>query len=187
MRHGWLAIPGVQTGDRTVDEQMLGVREALAECKGKTVEDFGCAEGLLGREFIRAGAARCHGIDAIADHLAVARRECAGLPMTFQLAGLQEWAVDHMLEPEQFDIVLSLGVCHKLHDPGIGIRFSARSAKELCLVRMHARSEQHAGILRSKHRRTVTCNVNEIMAEEGFRLDKILAGPKEETVWWWRK
>lgn len=187
MRKGWFKIDSVQDGDRHLSEQMLGVTEALAECQGKTVLDLGTAEGLVGREFVRAGAARCHGIDAIADHLGVAARECAGLPMTFQQVGLQEWALVQMAFPEQFDIVLSLGVCHKLHDPGVGIRFSARSAMSLVLVRMHARSEAKDGWLRSKFKKQVVCHVPTIMQEEGFRQDRILPGPFEETVWWFRK
>lgn len=168
---------------------MLGVREALSECAGKAVLDLGCAEGLIGREFVRAGATRCHGIDAILDHLEVALKQCAGLPMTFQNVGLMEWATYRMEmnDVEQFDIVLSLGVCHKLQDPGAGVRFSARSAKDLCLIRMPARSGQHEGFIRSKHFKNMTCNVHEIMGEEGFRLEKVLPGPKEETVLWWRR
>lgn len=189
MRKGWFKIPGVQDGDRTLAEQMLGVREALAECKGKTVLDLGTAEGLIGREFVRAGAARCHGIDSIDDHLTVARRQCKGLPMSFQNCGLQQFGQQQMDlgRVERFDIVLALGVCHKLHDPEVGIRFAARSANERVLVRMHARSEAKDGLLRSKFAKQNVCNTVEIMTAEGFEREKVLAGPREETVWYWRR
>lgn len=189
MRKGWFKIPGVQDGDRTLDEQMLGVTEALAQCKGKTVLDLGCAEGLIGREFVRSGAALCHGIDSIADHLLVAERECEYLPMSFQQAALQDWAAERLAagDIERYDIVLALGVCHKLHDPGVGLRFAARSSADLVLVRMHARSEAKDGLLRSKFAKQNVCNTIEIMTGEGFRRETVLAGPKEETVWWWRR
>lgn len=189
MRKGWFIIPGVQDGDRTLAEQMLGVTPAIPEFWGKTVLDLGCAEGLIGREFVRAGAARCHGIDAIADHLAVASVQCAGLPMSFQQVGLQEWALARIEANDagRYDLVLALGVCHKLHDPAVGIRFAALSANELVLVRMHARSEAKDGILRSKFKKQVAVNTIEIMESEGFRREKVLPGPHEETVWWWRR
>lgn len=189
MRKGWYVIPGLQRGDRSLSEQMTGVSPALSEAHGKTVLDLGAAEGLMGREFVRSGAASCHGIDAVADHLAVARGQCRNLPMTFQLVGLQEWALEKMSagDVEQFDIVLALGVCHKLHDPGVGVTFAARSSRDLVLKRMHQRSNPKAGILTSKHHRENSCNVNEIMEREGFTLEKILPGPYEETVWWWRR
>lgn len=185
MRHGWLIIPGVQTGDRTLDEQMTGVREALPKCVGKTVLDIGCAEGLIGREFVRAGAARCHGIESVEDHLKVARSQCAGLPMTFLRDGLQEFA-ERTPDPERFDIVLALGVLHKIHVPEIGLRFAARSTKDLLLIRMHKRSDLGAGVIKAKHRPS-QCSSVDILAEEGFTREKILPGPYEETVWYWRR
>src|SRR5262245_50091188 len=189
MRKGWLIIPGVQDGDRTLEEQMRGVTEALAEAKGKRVLDLGCAEGLLGREFSRAGAEFVYGIDNVRDHLSVAMDQCKGLAMHFHCAGVQQYAEKEMASGrvEQFDIVMALGICHKLHDPEIGVRFAARSCKDLLLFRMHARSEAKDGWLRSKHRKHMVCNINEILPEEGFALEKILPGPREETTLWWRR
>lgn len=178
-------IPGVQAGDRTLEEQMLGVLPALDEAEGKTVLDLGCAEGLIGREFARSGARSVHGIDSVEGHVKVAWRECAGLPMTFEVADFNILA---KTEPKIcYDIVLSLGVCHKLHEPGDGIRYSARSARELCLIRMCASGEAKDGILRSKHRRDNSCDVFAIMQAEGFVLQKIVHGPREETVLYYRR
>lgn len=184
MRKGWLIIPGVQDGDRTLDEQMTGVREALAEAPGKTILDLGCAEGLIGREFVLAGAVSCFGIDAIADHLTVARSQCEGLPMTFEQVDFNVLSKSDPIE--QFDIVLSLGVAHKLMYPGDGIRYSARAARSLCLIRMSARPEAAEGILTSKHFGH-KASVPKIMKKEGFTLDRTLMGPKEESVQYWRR
>lgn len=189
MRKGWFIIPDVQDGDRTLEEQMLGVSEALPEAVRRSVLDIGCAEGLIGREFIRAGAIHCHGLEAIADHIAVAQEQCAGLPMTFAQVELYEYAMQKLQVGPilLYDVVLALGVCHKLADPGIGIRFAARSTGDLLLVRMHARSEAKDGLLRSKFAKQKVVNTIEIMTEEGFEREKILPGPKDETVWYWRR
>lgn len=190
MRKGWFIIEGLQAGDRTLEEQMLGVSEALAEAPGKTVLDLGCAEGLVGREFVRAGAQSVLGIDSIAAHIHVAQNLCRKLPMKFIVANLQDHAAKALsgcCDPA-FDIVLSLGVCHKLKEPAVGIRYSARMARDLLLVRLSRQGESAQGILRSKHYPEATCNVNEIVAAEGFRLERTLPGPRgEEIVQHWRR
>jgi 2-polyprenyl-3-methyl-5-hydroxy-6-metoxy-1,4-benzoquinol methylase len=189
MRRGWFIIPGVQTGDRTIEEQMTGVTPALAEASGKTVLDLGCAEGLVGREFALAAAKSVHGVDSIEDHLACARKQCRGLPMTFEHANLNEW-IPPQLENgtiQRYDIVLSLGVAHKMMFPELGVRFSARACDDLCLIRVSAYEEARDGLIRSKHFRTNTCSVFEVMPEEGFELQTILPGPRDETVHYWRR
>lgn len=189
MRRGWFVIPGVQDGDRTLEEQMTGIEAALAEASGKTVLDLGCAEGLVGREFALAGAAAVHGVESLEEHLIIARQQCAGLPMSFEQANLNEWIPPQLQNgaAEQYDIVLALAIAHKLRYPGAGIRFAARACRELCLIRMPAHEEAQRGILRSKHWRTNTCNVHQIMSQEGFCLEQTLPGPRGEPVHWWRR
>lgn len=189
MRKGWFIIPGVQDGDRTLEEQMLGVTAALAEAKGKTVLDLGCAEGLIGREFARAGAIDVEGIESLEVHAAVGRTQCAGLPVYFSVLDLQDHSARMLAIGgiKQYDIVLSLGVCHKLQYPADGIRFSARSSLDLVLIRLCASEEAKTGILRSKHYHDNACDVGAIMVEEGFELERVLPGPREETVHYWRR
>lgn len=182
MRRGWFVIPGVQTGDVTLEDQMIAIWPAVAEAKGKTVLDVGCAEGLIGREFARAGAASVTGLDSIADHLRVAAEHCAGFPMRFVHANLNN------PQPEySADIVLALGVSHKLRFPEMGVRFVARSARDLALIRS-GRGADAKGIIRSKHHGH-TCNSHAIMRELGFDLEKVVDGPKErhEPVEYWRR
>lgn len=189
MRHGWFAIPGVQSGDRTVEQQLTGVAPALAEAKGKTVLDLGCAEGLISAAFARAGADSVFGIDAVKDHVEAACCHCGHHLPRFQHIGLDELARQETDAGEvwKYDIVLALGVCHKLRDPAVGVRFAARAAADLVLFRMHRISEKNGGELRSKYAKQNVCYVPQIVEPEGFKLERILPGPYEETVWWYRR
>jgi SAM-dependent methyltransferase len=182
MRKGWFIIPGVQDGEVTIEDQMIALWPAVAECKEKTVLDIGCAEGFVGREFAKAGAESVTGLDSIEAHLEVAREQCAGLPMTFVLANINE------PQPAYFaDIVLCLNVAHKLRDPAVCIRFAADSSLGLVLIRS-GRGADENGIMRSKHYGTL-CDSHAIMRERGFVLEKVVDGPKDrhEPVEYFRR
>ncbi len=182
MRHGWFVIPGVQTGDRTLEEQRLGVEKAIGECAGKTVLDLGCAEGLLSREFAQAGAKLVHGVDSLGSHLTVAQDIC-------NRYGNVSFEQQDLNEPKplrrQYDIVLALGVCHKLTEPVIGIRYVAAASSDLVLVRMSKRTAE--GRLTSKFKPYNTVNANAEMHDAGFELEGIEAGPRSETVHYYRR
>ena len=184
MRKGWFIIPGMQDGDRTVEEQAEALRPAMAEAAGKTVLDLGCAEGLLTREFIYAGAKMAFGVDAVQDHLEVARTVCAGLPVEFALCKL---GTDQMPELKSFDIVMALGVVHKLPFPDVGVRIAAQLSHDLVLLRSGTR--QTAGIISSKRHPQNTCDSHAIMREHGFELGRLVSGPAphRESVEYWRK
>lgn len=183
-RKGWFVLDG-QDGDRTIEEQMQGVARAVGECVGKRVLDIGCAEGLISREFARAGAAHVHGIDVVPEHIEVARRLCAETPnATFDVAHLGRMAPP----AEPYDIVLALGVAHKLPEPRVGIRYAAAASRDLVLIRMSRRvgSRRQAHVLSSK-RGPGSCNVAEEMAAVGFRLETVEPGPRGEPVHYYRK
>lgn len=183
-RKGWFILAG-QDGDRTLEEQMKGLARAVEECRGKTVLDIGCAEGLIAIEFAKAGAAHVRGVDVVKEHVEVAARLAAAVPnVSFDHGKLGEMPVPS----DQFDIVLALGVAHKLHEPAIGIRYAAAASRDLVLVRMSARMgpRREAHVLRSK-RGTGSCNVTDEMARAGFALRAIDPGPRGETVHYYRR
>lgn len=182
MRRGWFVIHGVQDGDVTLEDQMIAIWPAVAEAKGKTVLDVGCAEGLIGREFARAGATEVTGLDSIEDHLEIARKQCVGLPMTFVHANINKPQPAYSA-----DIVLALGVSHKLQFPETGVRFAARSSRDLVLLRSGRGAS--GGIIKSKYHGN-TCDSHAIMREMGFDLEKVTDGPStrpEEKVEYWRR
>jgi SAM-dependent methyltransferase len=186
---GWLKVPGIRPdGDRTLAEQMLGLDRALAECKGKTVLDLGCAEGLIGLEFAKAGAVKVVGIELLETHLLVARKACKGWPqMQFICAHLDEYAARHPT-PARFDIVLCLGIIHKLPDPNVPLRWAALSAAHLLCFRAPAKTEKWGAdyCVKSKHS-DVQCNVPKTMREAGFMDEGTIAGTRGEGVQYWRR
>jgi SAM-dependent methyltransferase len=195
LRKGWFAIDGVQDGDRTAEEQLLGLAPAIEAAKGKSVLDLGCAEGLIAKAFCQGGA-RVVGIELVEDHLKVAREVCKGLAATFIQASLQEW-IDTHPHPEQFDVVLALGIAHKLHDPATLLNFAARSAKELVVFRGPGKDAQGRagstahhlywdGWLKAKHR-DARCHVPTLMVSHGFKEGETLPSARGERVQYWHK
>ena len=184
---GWLMVPGIRPdGDRTLEEQMMGLTPALEECRGKTVLDLGAAEGLIGREFARAGAVSVLGIELLETHLEVARKACAGYPqMRFICSNLLTYILRLAgQKPQQFDLVLCLGVIHKMPDPSIPLRFAAQSARSLLVFRAPAAAID--GVVKSKYSGGKV-NVPQVMREEGFVEEALIQGVRGEAAQYWRR
>lgn len=184
-RKGWFSIPGVQQGDRTLREQMMGLASALEEARGKTVCDLGTAEGLIALEFARAGATSVYGCDYNQALLNTAEEEMARhphLPVRFEYKDIAQ-AIEQGWS-HQADIVLALAILHKLPDPAAGVKLCAAMARDLIVLRLPKGS---TGIIRSKHVRTARCDVREILAAAGFKRERKEPGPRGEWVQYWRR
>lgn len=183
-RHGWFQIRKMQEGDRSLDEQMLGLGPALEAAKGKSVLDLGCAEGMISREF-GAVASSVLGIEMLADHVAVARVVCKRMPhVKFIQAELGGWIADHP-DPEKFDIVLALSIAHKLRDPCVLLRFAARSCKEMLVFRGPGKVGMYwDGTLRAKHG-GIACHVPTCLRAEGLTEGETLPSGRGEQVQYW--
>lgn len=188
-KKGWFEIPGLQNGDRPLEAQVKAVRPAIAVAAGKTVLDLGCAEGLIGLEFAKAGAKQVHGIDSIFGNIATAQEVCKGRPMTFETADLNAYIKDAFARDvvPQYDIVLALGVTHKLHEPADGVNFAARSARELVLFR--SGTAQKGGVITNKWNSKRSVDAHALMRELGWKLNEEHVGPApwRETVEYWRR
>lgn len=182
MNKGWFKIPGVRDGDRTIEEQMLGLGPALQECRGKTVLDLGCAEGVISREFARAGA-KVLAIELLKEHLAIARKLCKDFDVTFVQAHIDDY-IKLKANTDKFDIVLALGIIHKMPDPNTCLIFAAKSAKDLVLFRAPAKATK--GVVKSKFT-SKTCDVPRVMTSLGFVDEKIIEGTRNESVQYWRR
>lgn len=186
MNKGWLKIPGVQDGDRTLEEQMLGLEPALAETPGKTVLDLGCAEGSIALEFARAGARSVDGIDYNAPFIEVAKQQ--RMDSGLSTAKFRHADISDMIERggaiKKYDIVLALALLHKLPDPAAGIQFCALSARSLIVIRLPYAS---TGNICSKHIEHKRADIREILPAYGFVRERKEMGPRGEWVQYWRR
>jgi 2-polyprenyl-3-methyl-5-hydroxy-6-metoxy-1,4-benzoquinol methylase len=183
---GWLKIPGVQDGARTLEEQMLGLGPVLEETAGKTILDLGCAEGTIALEFARAGAKSIDACDYNEPFIEVAKQqyEQSGLTgVRFKHADITELMAKRGT-PKRYDIVLALAILHKLPDPDAAIRFCAQSARSLIVIRLPINS---VGAIRSKHGAHLRADIREILPEMGFIRERKEVGPRGEWVHYWRR
>lgn len=181
---GWFSIPGLRKGDRTVQEQMLGVSDVLERANGKTVLDLGCAEGAITLEFAKAGAASILAVDLLESHLKIARSLCADHPQVTFIQGNLDHLIDEVVE-EQYDIVLALAIIHKLRSVERGLDFAAKVTKELLLIRTPVGVEK-TGRLRAKTGGS-SGHIPTVMKRNGLTLDALVPGPRGEHVWRWRR
>jgi SAM-dependent methyltransferase len=142
MHKGWFRIDGVQDGDRTLAQQLLGLETIADEFAGATVLDIGCAEGLIGRHCVDAwGASLVHGVTLPLYELEEARRQCAGRPMTFFQADLRSGVECLDLAAgllPSYDVLLLLSVLHKVRDPMRLLEWAVQFAGHLVAIRLPA-------------------------------------------------
>jgi SAM-dependent methyltransferase len=182
---GWFQVPGIKPlGDRSLSEQMIGLEFALIEAKGKTVLDIGCAEALITLEFAKAGAAKVVGIEKVAPAIALGRTLCAGYPQVELMECNLVKHIDANPSPQQFDIVLALGIAHKPKDPAAALCWAARSASSLLVFRPPGYEVD--GWFKSKHSDNV-CHGPSILTGEGFVQERRIEGAHGEHVEYWRR
>lgn len=142
MHKGWFKVAGVQNGDRTIEQQLMGLEEVADHFHGKTVLDLGCAEGLIGRHCVDAwGAAFVDGVTKVDYEIAAAEKLCGGRPQRFIQGNLASkvgrCALSTVLAT-QYDIVLLLSVLHKAQQPMPLLEWAVPFARELIVIRLPA-------------------------------------------------
>jgi SAM-dependent methyltransferase len=189
MLKGWLKIPGVQEGERSLDEQMLGLTPALLHVRGKTVLDLGCAEGLIGLEFAKAGAV-VRGLELQQQYVDIGNRLAveAGVAKHCRFAKHDLSDLNQAVIPASFpcpdgaDIVLALAIVHKLREPGRALRNMARLARQRLVIRLPIGSEGH---IACKYDGAKSCDSHRVMYDAGFTLEQTQKGPRGERVQHW--
>lgn len=190
MKRTWFALPGT-VGDRTLEEQMTGIESAIAEAKGRTVLDLGSAEGLIGMEFLAAGATFVYGCDCNRRLLDTAEevRKSRGIAtehLLYEHRDLNRCVTDAKpIGPRaRYDIVLALAVLHKLLDPSAAVHVVAEWTASLLVIRLPLGS---TGFIRSKFRPEMGADIPAILPRCGFALERTVTGPRDELVQYWRR
>lgn len=185
MKHvnGWFALPG-RPGDRTFQQQLLGLDWLFANCKGKTVLDVGCAEGLIALELVgRHGAAHAHGVELVPGRVKMAQK----LASRRYLSTLAKFEVGDMdvlhTPPASYDIVIGLAILHKLKQPSKCATMLARATKHAVVFRLPPTGAPVIVDRRSGH---VPHDIGAVMVSEGFTMvESNFDGPYGEYVGVW--
>jgi glycosyltransferase involved in cell wall biosynthesis len=106
-------------GKWPLDERMKDLHTLLEKAMGLSIIDFGAAEGIIAREFLKKGAALVHGFELDPYRVAVANTICSDWKnVEFRSANLSEFETFYQshsdLIADEYDIVLYLGLHHHL-------------------------------------------------------------------------
>ena len=106
-------------GKWPIEERLDGLEFLLQRVRGLDVIDFGTAEGVVAREFLRRGARKITGVDVDPGRVNLANALCAPWHGTeFRVADISNWAVfrerNKDLLNDSYDVVLYLGLHHHL-------------------------------------------------------------------------
>ena len=137
--HGWFVIPGIQTGERTLETQLEHLEPLLvgAEIGKYTILDLGCAEGLVGMAFSRRGSGHVTGIESVASRVMMARRLANSvnprLDADFMVGDLEKLDFPAM-QPR--DVVLALSIAQKMPDPERWMQQIGTLARKYLVLRL---------------------------------------------------
>lgn len=179
MDKGWFQTAN-RLGDRTLEQQMMGLTELFLEIEGKSVLDIGCAEGLISLEASKAGAAWVEGVEIVPGHVALARQLAADNPRVL----FTEADANKYTPSSTFDIVLLLAILHKLRDPYEACVLFASASIDLCVIRL---PPENAPFVRDHRTGFRTFDINEAMLRSGFELERVTRAHLNEWVGYYRR
>lgn len=131
MPRTWFKLDGAK-GDRTFEQQLIGLEQLWPWVKGASVLDVGCAEGLIAIECERQGAENVLGVELRGDAVKRANELARNRTASFLQADANVFTV----APLSFDVVLMLAILHKLRDPSAAFERYLRAARQLAVVRL---------------------------------------------------
>ena len=148
-------------GDRTFEQQMTGLDWLAEACRGKSVLDFGCAEGLISIHLLKHGAAEAFGIELLKERVEKAKRLSKGLKATYVAYD----AAEYPLLMDRYDVTLALAILHKLRDPSTVARRLARATREMIVLRLPPATGSTIVDRRSGN---VPHDIDAVLRSEGF-------------------
>lgn len=176
---GWFDMPN-RKGDRSLQQQLIGLEPLLQKVKGKTVLDVGCAEGLISLHLAARGARKVHGVEIVRAHVDVAKALTdPEINATFEHADANDY------EPtDRYDVTLMLAVLQKLRDPSLVAARMADYTKELCVVRLPPAA---APCVIDKRSGRVPHDIEAAMDRRGFVLNNVTRGSYDEWCGWFTR
>lgn len=177
---GWFSTSN-RIGDRTLDQQMLGLTPLLKEVNNKTVLDLGCAEGLISLEMIDHGAISVHGVEIVPGHVELAKSISKPFAdqCTFEVGDCNTYIPD-----KDYDVVLALALLHKLRDPTAACMRFANRCRQLMVIRMPPAAAPFISDSRSGN---VPHDISGTMKKMSFRLDTVTRSYLNEWCGYYRR
>jgi NAD(P)-dependent dehydrogenase (short-subunit alcohol dehydrogenase family) len=189
-RRGWFAIPGVQDGDRNISDQLKGLGRALASAQGRIVWDFGAAEGLIAREFAKAGAEHVLGLEVVKDSVKasqqVLRHHDDAMVVQADLNNTEgARALLNRYLSGGCDIALFLAILHKLQDPHALVQMVLEEGEpQLVVMRM---PERTPGFVQDHRSRMRVFDIHGQMLAAHYGLVHVDRGHFNEWVGYYEK
>lgn len=176
----WFTVGNVP-GDRTLDQQMVGLDRLMKAVPGKTVLDCGCAQGLISIEMARAGAKYVHGVELLQPFVDTAWQQAGEMEnIGFERGDMNVWQA-----PWQFDVVTALAILQKLRDPCAVASMLADTAREMIVIRTPPGKDPWT--LPPERGRTVPHNIGAVLRGRGWKLSEQLAGTFGEVIGYWER
>lgn len=185
---GWFRIEGVQDGDRTLDQQLIGLQPALAEATGRSFLDLGCAEALIARRFCEAGARTVRGVEIVPANAEEARRQCAAWPVKIHCQNVEDYVRERQEKAQRgqlgWDCVLALAILHKLRRPDRVAEFIGRVTVELAVIRLPPHTP---GFVLDARSDNVRYDITGVLHQHGLQLADVTEGPYGEWMGYYRR
>lgn len=178
MGKGWFVTNG-RLGDRTLDQQLVGLDMLLGACNGKTVLDIGCAEGLISIEMAKRGALAVHGVEIVKEHVDVGNKLRGDLPVTLEVGDANTW------KPKRaYDIVIMLALLQKVRDPSAVCARMVEAARHAVVLRL---PPKNAPTIIDERSGMKPHFIGQVMKDCGFVLDTTLIGTFGEHISYWER
>lgn len=169
MPRTWFKLDGAK-GDRTFEQQLIGLEQLWPWVKGASVLDVGCAEGLIAIECERQGAENVLGVELRGDAVKRANELARNRTASFLQADANVFTV----APLSFDVVLMLAILHKLRDPSEAFERYLRSCRTLAVVRLR---HNDWPVLRDARSGNRPYDLSVVSKRCGFHLADVRRGP----------
>jgi protein-L-isoaspartate O-methyltransferase len=178
MGKGWFVTDG-RPGDRTLGQQLVGLDMLFSACKGRTVLDVGCAEGLISIELAKRGALAVHGVEIVKEHVEVGNKLRGGLPVTLEVGDANTW------KPRRaYDYVVMLALLQKVRDPSAVCARMVEAARIGVVLRL---PPENAPTIIDARSGMKPHYIGEVMRDCGFKMADALSGTFGEHISYWHR